>query len=157
MKLLGGFIMGFVTVIVALSLFSGGIASNVNSVTTTRTITNASLGSPSADATQNLEGIAASSVVVSNATGGEAVPATNYTISNYVVDSTGLLTAQYTQNAGAYAGQALNISYVYEPEGYATDAGSRAVSSLILIFTALAILVIGVMVAINKDLLNMMR
>lgn len=157
MKLLGGFIMAFVAVIVALSLFTGGITNNVATVTTTQSTTNASLGSPAASATQNLNGIAASSVVVSNATGGEAVPSTNYTITNYVVDSTGLLTAQYTQNDGAYADTPLNISYVYEPEGYSTSAGGRAMANLVLIFTALAILVIGIVVAINKDLLSMIR
>lgn len=57
--------------------------------------------------------------------------------------TTGLLTVQIVVNdtAVAYIGEPINVTYTYKPDGYLNNAGARSISTLILIFGALAIVV----------------
>ena len=135
----GSLIVLFVGVIVALSLYSGGITSNIGSVTQTRTVsTNTTITFPANGVFLALNGQAISNLVVTNASGGAVVPATNYTITNYDV-STGTLAGGIKGKSGFYNGQSVNVTYVYEPVGYATDSGSRAMVGLIAVFAALGV------------------
>jgi hypothetical protein len=150
-----GVILGvFIVVIIGLAFFQGAIAPAVGGLTNTVTASNITFTAPAAAGTTTLLGQAASSVVVTNATGGETVPATNYTISNYQVVN-GDLRAVYTQNAGPYASKSLNISYVYEPTGYPRDTGSRAVIQLVLIMAALMIAVVAIKGAYDNGFFDM--
>jgi hypothetical protein len=86
-----------------------------------------------------LIGQAATNLVVSNATGQELVPATNYSVTNYKVIN-GELSSVVSFSSPVWNGTNVNISYTYEPKGYAQEAGTRAVIGLIAIFGALVLI-----------------
>ena len=57
--------------------------------------------------------------------------------------TTGLLTVQVTTNDtfNGTVGETVNLTYTYIPDGYVSNSGGRAITRLILIFAALAIVV----------------
>ena len=136
MAAVGGFLTLFIGIIVALTLINGGISSNIGTVTNTVNVVNQT---NTLSATTLLSGQAVSDVIVTNASSGAVVPATNYTIVNYDV-STGSLRTYLASTGGSYVGKSINVSYTYEPLGYATNAGSRAVTSMILVFACLGVI-----------------
>ena len=137
----GAFIMLFVGLIVALNLIVPS-AQNTNDVVNLGVVKNASVTFPNNGSTLVLTGQATSGWVIVNATdASKTVASTNYTVANYVV-SNGVLTSVLTNvlaKESPYAGKAVNITYVYEPYGYATDSGTRAVTQLIIVMASLAI------------------
>lgn len=147
MAQVGTILVLFIGIVVALSLLNGGINENIGTVTQTRTVVNSTQTMPTGTTLLVLNGQAISNVVITNSSNVSApiVPATNYTIVNYDV-TTGTLRAGIRNLSGSpgWGGQSVNISYTYEPLGYATDSGTRAVTQLIAIFAALAI--VGVIV-----------
>lgn len=157
MTSVGTVIIIAIAVIVALTLLTGGITSNVATVTQTNTITNAQVTYPNGSATTNyvtLVGQAVSSVVVTNRTNASVVfNAGNYTIQNYVVNN-GQLEARLVANNAYYALGAVNVSYVSEPFGYDTNAGGRAITSLIIVLCALALAVVVISYVIKNDIFN---
>ena len=64
----------------------------------------------------------------------------------------GLLSVQLVANdtASGIVGDGVNVSYTYNPDGYISDSGGRAITLLILIFASLAILVFVVVVFIKQ-------
>lgn len=137
---IGGFILLFIGVIVALVLFQGS-AQNVTTVVNTANVVNESVTFPTNTSALVLQGQAVSNVIVVNATdASKTVPASNYSITNYGLSNTGTLqTTIIAVGPSAYQGKAVNISYVSEPLGYAKEAGSRSITSLIVLLSALAI------------------
>jgi hypothetical protein len=156
---LGILFVVFVAVVVAVAMLtgSGGIASNVASVTDTINVVNQSVVTPNVGVTSNglLRGKAVSNVLITNASQ-QVVPATNYTITNYVVGSDGVLTVAFRSNGGglALAGNTTKVSYTYEPLGYATDAGARSIASIIIILVCLAIGVIALVPTLRSGVLD---
>lgn len=74
----------------------------------------------------------------------------NFSVNQSVGDDGYLNTRIYWDSkAGAYvkAGYKANVTCIFEPKGYNHDASSRNIAGLILIFTAIAMVAIG----INKD------
>lgn len=138
-----------VLITVAIAVIVGAIllqasAPSVANVNTLQTITNQTFTLPAQNATATLgSGQATSNVVVQNRTSGAIVVASEYTITNYVL-SNGVLVSRLTLNGANYSTNVVNVSYTQEPFGYATDSGSRAVIGLVLVFAALAILVVVV-------------
>lgn len=149
----GSFVLMFVVVITAIALLNGGISSNVASVTNTVTLTNQTYTSGAVGSSVNIPYQALKgTIVITNASSGTLVPSTNYTVTNYVV-SNGQLVTTITSlgGAGGWQGKSINVSSsTVEPFGYDTSAGGRAVTSLIVIFAALA-LAVGVLSYIMKD------
>lgn len=144
MAQVGTFLVVFIGVIVALSLLNGGIYENIGKVTLTKSVSNSTVTFPTIDGVLVLEGQAVSDVIVTNATAGATVPASNYTITNYDA-STGTLRATLTGlNATTYNNASVNVSYTYEPLGYAKESGTRSIMSIIAIFASLA--VVGVII-----------
>jgi len=141
-----------IAVIVGLTLLTGGITDGVGKVTNTGVIVNSSYVSAAAGSSINLPFQAVRSVTIQNASSGEVIPATNYTVTNYVV-SNGQLVTQLTSKAGAggWQGKAVNISGTVEPFGYDTNAGGRVMANLIIVFSALALFIV-VLVPIIKNL-----
>lgn len=135
----GAFVMLFIGAIVAVALFQSS-AQNITTVVNTGFVRNQTVTMPANNGVLTLQGQAATSVVVLNSTSGAVVPATNYTIYNYVL-SNGQLISQLNASAtgSGYNSTSVNISYVSEPYGYATDSGTRSLVSLITILSALAI------------------
>lgn len=148
---IGIIITVFMGVIIALALFNGGIVTNVASTTNLQGF-NTSSGDAAftplgGGALQSLEGKLVSDFVVVNATGGNINSGNFSLLDNQIVDGT--LTARINWT-GEQAGTALNISYNFQPTGYISNAGGRALADLIIIFTALAIGMI-VLIVIMKD------
>ena len=142
MAMVGTIILLFVGIIVALSLYSGGITENVGTVTNTVTVVNDSYTFPAAGNTIVLKGQSNTNVAVVNASNGVSVASTNYTITNYDI-STGSLRSTLTANAGivgTFNSTAVKISSTYEPIGYAQESSTRSVVQLIAIFAGLAVL-----------------
>ncbi len=70
--------------------------------------------------------------------------------------TTGLRTVQLTLNdtAAEFAGTLVTTTYTAEPDGYLNNSGARAISLLILIFAALAIMIFVVVVFIKDGTLG---
>lgn len=98
-----------------------------------------------------------SDIALNNGTGAEgAVPAGNFTIGEYVSNTTGVKTIYLQNDADDYASETLNISYVYGDDGYIENSGARSVAGMIVIFFALAIAVIALEPTIRSGILNKM-
>lgn len=136
----GQFVLMFIGVIVALALLgSGGIGDGVTTVTQTVNQYNQTFTAGAVGANVTLNGQAAYSLVYTNATSGTVISSGNFTVTNYVSTS-GVPRAILQTNANSvYASKGVNISYNYEPVGYATDSGTRSVASTITIFAVLAL------------------
>jgi len=157
MQKVGVFILVFVGIIVSLALFEGSLTS-IGTATNTNTVTNALITFPNtATSPYVLSGQAVSSVVVTNRTGGEVVSSGNYTIENYDLSASGTLQATISNLTGQYAGTPVNISYVYEPLGYAKDSSSRTMITLIVIFSSLAVAVYVLSQMLDVDLMAMIK
>lgn len=153
--MIGTLVILAVAIIVCLTLLTGGISSSAASLSTLTSLSNVTYTAPASAGLsinipyQALKG----TITVTNATSGTVIPATNYTITNYVV-SNGQLVTTLTANAGnslGWQGKSINISSTsVEPFGYDTNSGSRAISGLIIIFAIIA-LVIAVMVPVVKN------
>lgn len=134
----------FAGVIVALALYQSTVGYYGTTSTTYAYNTSsgsASLVVPAASACTDLTGQELiNTPQVINHSEQAAVPATNYTIAEAVSTVDGLKRIRYC-SAGqtTFAGETVNISYVYGPEGYIAESSSRSITALIAIFAALAI------------------
>lgn len=149
-----------VAIIVAVTLLTGGITSNVATLTTKVNYVNLTYTAPSAANTAiELQGQAWRNVIVTNATSGTLIPTNNYTITNYQVSSTGSLVTKLTTTTGGqslgYYGKGINISGEVEPYGYDTTAGGRAIADLIIVFAALAIAIVVLVPVIRNGFLDL--
>ena len=152
---IGSFIGIFVLVVVGLALFQGS-AGQVGGAINSATASNTTITMPADGVVLDLEGQNyLSGFVMTNATGGEVVPATNYTIGEGVSTSTGVLSVQLTGAASTYSGTSVNVSYEYGPDGYISSSGSRGVAGIILIFFALAIAVVALSPTLRSKILKM--
>jgi len=155
---IGAFIITAVALIVGLTLFSGSIAGNIGTLTQTIQVTNETITAPAAGGNTTLRGQAATSFIATNATSGAVIPSTNYTITNYNLNSaTGVIEAKLTIKAGTYAGQPWNVSYIYEPLGYVKESGGRTIAGLVGIFVALAILVVALVPSLRGGLSDLVK
>lgn len=146
----GPLIIAFVVIIAALAIVPT-IFQTVGDTTLTRSIVNAT---ETFGPVTLLEGQAVSNVLVTNATNGAIVPASNYTIVNYDA-STGVLRSYLVNKTGPWkGGESVNVSYTYEPLGYAKESGTRSVIPLIAIFAALAIVAAAMIPALKSGVLD---
>ena len=143
MAMVGSFIMLFIGIIVSLSLLVPS-AQNVGEVINKKTVVNQSVTFPTNGSTLTLTGQATSGWVIVNASdASKQVSSTNYTVSNYVVSNgvmTSVLTNTLSNPHNPYAGKSVNISYTYEPLGYAPESSTRTIVGLIVLLSTLAIL-----------------
>jgi len=139
---IGGLILVFIGVIVAIVLLQSS-AQQLTLVTNTLGITNASVTFPTNTTALVLNGQAVTNVIIVNATdASKTVPATNYTITNYGLSNTGTLQSTIIAvGPSGYQGEDVNISYRYEPLGYAKESSSRTIVGLIVLLSALAVAV----------------
>ena len=100
--------------------------------------------------------------VVVNGTTGETVAAGNYTISEIVSTSTGVKTISFqlddlefsSTNQTASGSIGLNITYQYGPDGYINDSGGRALSNLIILMFAIALVVLSMLPVVREKFLQ---
>lgn len=137
---IGFVVMAAVAVLVGLALYSGNFQDNIGTLTQTAQSGNVTITMPEDGVTLELTSCQQKAVtyIVTNATGGETVPASNYTI-DQAIQSDGYLGAQITGVAGEYNSSAVNVSCTYERDGYIDNAGSRGIVGLIAIFMAFLI------------------
>jgi hypothetical protein len=144
-NVVGMMIVAAVTIIVGLVLLQATYPF-IGETTITSSVRNDTISAPTAiGGLIYLRGQAVQgNIFVANATGGETVASTNYTITNYVVKD-GALTVVYNASGTGtkYVGSTvrLNVTYTYEPFGYAQDGATRSIIPLIAVFGALALVV----------------
>lgn len=136
---IGQIILLFVGIIVALVLFVAA-SQQITTVVDLSVVTNSTITFPTNTTALALNGQAVSNFVALNATSAVVVPSTNYTITNYAISNTGTLQATIIGlGANPHGGKTVNVSYTYEPLGYAKESASRTITELIVILSALAI------------------
>ncbi len=148
----------FIGAIIAI-VFLATIADSIFTQTNTFESINTTVTMPSINGTLDLTGREiVSTIEIYNATNASQSETTELNGSSLVTGITrGLNTVQLTidDDSGArYAGSEVNISYVYLPEGYVSDSSARAVTRLITIFGALAILIFVIVVLIKNGSLG---
>jgi len=154
----GVLIVAFVAIIVSLALFTGGIASNVASVTNTQnhSTTNGDTSlTPTQHAVVNLDGKVVTDFVAINASSGSSIDAGNYTILNNQIVLGELTATINTTGEQADGSDVWNVSYTFEPDTYISSAGGRSLATLIVVFSALAILVAAMSTTFRNNMLEM--
>jgi len=152
---IGLLILVAVAVIVGLVLLNVS-ADNLAIMTTTVNTINKTFTAPAINGNLTLEGQAVTSVIAVNATSGNLIPASNYTITNYVL-SNGQLISTFTSlgGDGGWQGKSINVSYTYEPFGYDRNSGNRSIIGLVIVFFALAIAVIAMVPAFRDGIVDL--
>lgn len=149
----GMLIVVAVAIIVGLVLLQQS-ATNVGTLTTMDTVTNSQITAPAVGSSITLQGQAVSGFSATNGTSGDAIPASNYTITSRVV-SNGQLVSTLTALDGTtigWQGKLINVTYTYEPYGYDTSSGGRAIANLIIVFFAIGIAVIALAVILKEKM-----
>lgn len=159
----GALILAFIAIIVALALLNGGIAGSVGTMTNTGKVVNGTIVFPTNLTCVTLTGQAvypdasSANVIAINKTGNQVIGIGNYTINNKV-NVNGELVAQLcgrpTVITSNYAGNNVDLTYQYEPFGYDSNSGNRAVIGLILIFVTLAVAVIALVPAVRSGVMD---
>lgn len=150
-------IVAFMAIIVGISLFIAAGA-DIAETTNTVTVSEQTLTAPAANASINLNGkLVESGYTFVNATGRELITIPgNFTVENNQLVS-GTLTARLTAGAAAneYQGTSILANYTYQPDGYISESGGRSVATLIMIFFALAIMVVALVPALRSGVMNL--
>ncbi len=149
---LGTFLVVFITVLVGVVLFQV-IAQNVGSSTNTVSV-DMNITAPANGGVYNFTDYGAlNSVVIKNATSGTTISSGNYTIANNQVVN-GELATTLTVDDAEYAGLLWNVVATGEPIGYIPNSGGRAMAALIVVFFALAVVVVAVEPTLRSGLLS---
>ena len=137
----------------------GSIANQTNLLTNTFSVSNETVTVPSTvNGTLDLTGRDLVTEI-------EIINATNNTAGNVVpvglslqrgFGNSGLLTVQLFANdtASIDLGESVNISYIYNPDGYVNTVGGRAITNLIVLFAALAIVVFIIVMMFGSEALQ---
>ena len=138
----GLIVMAAVAVLIGLA-FWPTLSPAIGQMTKTFTSASTTITLPAGGATTEITpcGQKALTITIINATGGETITATNYTLSQSV-GTDGYLAAKLTVAASSpYASKSVNYTCTYEPKGYIEDGGSRAIIGLVAIAMALLIMI----------------
>lgn len=149
---IGALLLVFVAVIVGVALFQSS-AQSIGSAVNTVTLANTTIDTPANGTAYVFSGYRSlSSVVVYN--GSALVPSTNYTVANDQIVN-GLLVATITPTASAeYREYDWNVSAIAQPDTYIADGGARSITSLVLVFSALAIAVVALVPSLRSGVLD---
>jgi len=152
---LGMIIVVAITLIVGVILFTA-ISQQVGTSTSTITVVNESIDTVVNGTAQYFTGYRAlSDVVILNETGTTILLATNYTITNNVINpTTGALSVRIVPDATEIFKSAWRVSGTAQGTDYIADSGSRAVAGMIAIFFALAIAVVALTPTLRSNLLS---
>ena len=137
----GFIILAIVGILVTLPLLQT-VASDVQTMTATTSISNQTITIPADGGTVELLGQnVVGTPIVTNATDGVIITSGNYTIAQGS-GSDGQIAAIYTGVGDEFAALSGNVSYGYEPDGYIGGTGGgagRAVAALIVLFACIGI------------------
>lgn len=158
---LGLMIVTAIGLLVAAVIY-GAVAGTVGEVTTEATIVNQTLTTTAN--TIYLNGKSASGFTAYNATGNLSgtlfngrtlIGAGNYTITNNQLHpTTGELVSVLTWNANGF-NSTINATYNSQPDTYIADSGARAITELILVLSAIAMIVVAIAGARIKEMFDM--
>ncbi len=145
------FIIAFVGIIIAVVIIAS-VGDSIFTQTNTLTVSNTTITpSTTGNGTVDLLGreFLVGTGIVTNATNGTILGAGNFTLQTQLSSTTGLLTVVLVTNDSRFpditqATGAVNVSYGYNPEGFVSDTAARAITRLILIFAALAIIIFAI-------------
>ena len=147
----GLFIVVAIAILVGLILFQAiafnvekGTQANTGTTTATNALYTGVYNTPVELVGQELVSVTS----VTNRTEGLTVPSANYTISECVRSSDNLKGICYTALDDTDTGEPsasgdVNITYVYYPNGYIDNAGSRAIAGIIILLTAIGIALVA--------------
>jgi len=158
MGMIGAILGMFMAVIVALAIFSGGIIPIIGQTTTLTTFANQSIVYPTASLTVDLSGREVTNFVLVNASNGNVIPASNFTLTNNVL-ANGVLTARLNnsglQGVNDSVGTNPLATYTTESIDYVDSSGARSMILLIAVFSALAIMVVALTPTMRSGLMSM--
>lgn len=138
----GGLIIAFIGVIVALSLLSGGISKDAGALSSTTNIVNRSLTLTGSLTYNDISECVnyAGTMILTNSSSGADVPTTNYTTTTRVSPTLGYkVLSIYVANLSDYNVSTVNVTTTCLNQGYAESAASRSIISLVVLFAALAV------------------
>ena len=147
MEKVGSLMLVAISIIVGVILMSS-VADNTAAVTQTRIATNDSVTAGAENISVTLKGqdIVGDPVIL-NATSNKVV-VSNFTVVSTVSNGNKIL-VMTTKPGAVYAGQAVKVSYTYQPYGY-VDGGSNVVIQLVVIFFAMAIMVVPLYIVLQE-------
>ena len=159
---LGAILLAFIVVIVGVVLMVAS-AQLVGDTTNTQSFTNISLAAPANGATVNLNGKFVTDFVAinsTNATGGQddipVIGAGNFTIVNNQVVN-GEETARITVDDTQFQSTNWNVTYTTQPTTYISNSGGRAIANIIIVFFALAIVVVTLFPTLRNKVIESFR
>ncbi len=145
----------FIGTIIAL-VFIAVIGDSIFSQTNTLTQGNVTVTGPAINATTDLNGRTLLTVTnILNATSNNTIFG-NASVGGVILQTGtgtgGINSVQiFINDTGtAFVGTSIRVAYTYEPEGYLSNSGTRAIALLITIFAALAIMVFVVVVFMKE-------
>ncbi len=144
----------FIGLIVTAVLIST-IADTTFTQTNTLSVENVTATVAAVNATTDLKGrtlLSTGTQDVYNQSGASITVIPNLTLITGISTTTGLQSVQlFTHdNATDLVGLSVNVTYSFEPDGYANNSGTRSITALILIFAALA-MVVFILIPFIKD------
>ena len=147
---IGSILLVFIGVLVGVVLFQS-IAQSIGTTQDLATITNTSvtLGA-NGEYAYLTDYRSLTDTIIINTSGEETIAAGNYTITNNFVYNGGL-SVRITTDDALYASSAVSVSGTAQPLTYVPNSGARAVIKLILIFFALAIVVVAMKPVMESD------
>ena len=140
----------FIGVIIVVT-FMSPISDSIFSQTNTIAIANQTVTAPAVNGTLDLTGRElVGTGIVTNSTGDLV---NGGTIATATSATSGLRTVQLAINdtAAGAAGNSVNVSYTYNPDGYLSNTGARSISGVILIIAALAIVVFIILILFGTE------
>jgi len=155
---LGPILLTAIGLIAALVMYQA-IVAQIGASTTTVSAVNESYTMGAVETYVDLNGQDyLSTQYISNETSGLALETNNYTIDDGISETTSSKTVRIVLvEDSPYAGEVVNISYTYGPEGYINSSGGRALALLIAIFSALAIAVTALVPALRSGVIDMVK
>lgn len=155
--IVGALIMAFIGIIIGLTLLSPTVSNAVHEMTNTETVAAGTQVNCATGTTLTLKGKHTTGFTPTNESTGDAIPSSNYTLVNEKILTDGTIGSQVTWKAGTLLGNPCNVTYTYQPLGYATDGGSRAIADTIIIFLAIAIFVIALVPTLRNPALDFVK
>jgi len=153
---MGAILLVFITIIVGVILFQV-VAQQVGDTTTTRTLSNLTLGTQTNGTTYYITGYRniADAIVVGNGSVPVTLASGNYTLTNNVINpTTGELSVSILP-ASEYTNTGWNISGTAQETDYISSSGARSIAALIPLFFALGVAVVALIPTTRSKILSM--
>lgn len=147
----------FLGAIIAATLIVG-IADQVFNQTTRLDVTLLNVTAPAVNVSLDVIGRDNVQVItIANGTDlGDEIQNLGAFLTTNISSTTGLLSVQLFLNDSVsdYAGTILTLNYTANPDGYVSDVGGRAITKLITLFSALAILIFIIVILFQQETLS---